>query len=1320
MSTKYLSEFYSLKVKIAEPERHVAGPATALEQQIQAHLLIGNQLYFDRKYSTALSSYLQAWNLLPRIFFPLWSLNTVLLDPKVLMRVDMSAQLAESSTRLLRFRDAAGPKATVAASVQPPRELVTLNREATGASERSELYSSSLALFQSGDLRQSREHAEKALRAAGNDIASQADAHMLLGAVDAADGNLDRAQERLKTAEDLYKKAKRPDAVAAMQHNLAVALTRAGKADEAGKMFASAASRAPFNPGWTVTHSVNPGIAAVGRSFGANALPLMLQTDSGQWSAVNSGAAAEAKTSATVFAGSKPIVLDLTAGPAEIQSKLLQPRIAATSLLDLEIHYQEQSQFVAYLTHIAGFVLPVAIGDTYAALGDDTNAVAFYLKARDYGFLNHAIERPMLWRKVAEVHIHRGNRLFRDRQHPQAQAEFEKILRIRDDGSFELTGPLYSSGFSALAAEHLAFLNSPDKLGFAAIEHSRRGIIMDALGSLTRLRADINYLGFSENVVPLHSWRYLQNVARYFANHASQSERAYISFKETAEREEFTRLALEQAVDAQEAALNVEISRVNAAQEQLDAARVAQNLAERRLANARQQREDFAAISRRLAAIEEIIAFTNATGLDTDIVINQDWASALGLAAPGTFDAEDLIQILTRIRSRLTQKYELANLDRQIKEMEAALAVAQSQVVVAQAMLEVAMAQLEAARLRLDQSQAQLDHFDAQEFTPELWDNLAQAQRQISGRYLDRAIGAAFLMERAFEYDYDTEVNRIRFDYSRSELNGLLAADFLLSDIDAFTYDRILDKKQVPIKVSIALADRYPSQFRDFQQTGKIDFEVLLQDIDLLHPGTYVRKLKRVEIVVEGLIGPRGLHGTLTNSGITYDRSRSGDRKERMQRPETMVLSQFDLRHDGFVFVSDEEVLALFENAGPAGGWMLEFPLDSNDVDFRAITNIHLVVYYDAFYSETIEGHVRRELAATAIFQQSIGLSLRHQFPDEFFALRDSGAVTFTLDSEFIQYNHADARVRDVYLMVQTVPGVSNSGLVVRLATEGGFDAQDTTDAIGVISSAPVAEPLDDLRVPEALDALRGSPLADTWTIEIPRNLNVAAFDSGFAWSRVANIFLMIDYEYTPRGLLSLSENFTSNPMSRFDIVDDPDALTNAPSAWSWNADMRRIEQGANIHNPPGAANMNSAPDKPGTYLVHKTDADWPAFDSFVLRCNLSSGDNDGIGLVFRYQDVDNFYFFLMDSERNYRRLGKKVGGDFRELQTAAVDANGFTVRKEMDVGLVVSGESLKVFLDGDLILSGRDNSISAAGRVGFYSWGNTAARFSSLRIREV
>ena len=123
------------------------------------------------------------------------------------------------------------------------------------------------------------------------------------------------------------------------------------------------------------------------------------------------------------------------------------------------------------------------------------------------------------------------------------------------------------------------------------------------------------------------------------------------------------------------------------------------------------------------------------------------------------------------------------------------------------------------------------------------------------------------------------------------------AADFLLADIDQLSYYRLLEmEKKVPCKVTISLADRYPYQFyQQFQNIGRIDFETFLSDFDQWYPGAHLHKLRRVEVIVEGLVGPQGLHGTLTNSGTSYYRDRDGTK--RYPDAKTGNLDSISLRH---------------------------------------------------------------------------------------------------------------------------------------------------------------------------------------------------------------------------------------------------------------------------------------------------------------------------------------------------------------------------------------------------------------------------------------
>ena len=86
-------------------------------------------------------------------------------------------------------------------------------------------------------------------------------------------------------------------------------------------------------------------------------------------------------------------------------------------------------------------------------------------------------------------------------------------------------------------------------------------------------------------------------------------------------------------------------------------------------------------------------------------------------------------------------------------------------------------------------------------------------------------------------------------------------------------------------------------------------------------------------MVVEGLIPPGGVHGTLKNSGISRDRKKNGDLFFRIQPHETLYLSNYSPRADIVVFQPDQRVLDVFENCGVATSWTLDIPMETYTYD---------------------------------------------------------------------------------------------------------------------------------------------------------------------------------------------------------------------------------------------------------------------------------------------------------------------------------------------------------------------------------------------------
>lgn len=193
---------------------------------------------------------------------------------------------------------------------------------------------------------------------------------------------------------------------------------------------------------------------------------------------------------------------------------------------------------------------------------------------------------------------------------------------------------------------------------------------------------------------------------------------------------------------------------------------------------------------------------------------------------------------------------------------------------------------------------------------------------------------------------------------------------------------------------------------------------------------------------------------------------------------------------------------------------------------------------------------------------------------------------------------------------------------------------------------------------------------------------------------------------------------FVGNALDTFDVVDDPAATASTPSQWQYEKAEKRVAQRSRIGGGPTSG---TDPSKPGTQLVLRTKAGRPPVRDLILRALVGSDDDRGIGLVYRWQDVDNFYFFLMHASGGYRLLARKVNGVFAHLETQALDAGaGFTVGGTHGVKLVAAADRHEAYVDGVRALAGVDSAIVAPGRVGFLSHRNEASYFYGLELTEV
>lgn len=121
-----------------------------------------------------------------------------------------------------------------------------------------------------------------------------------------------------------------------------------------------------------------------------------------------------------------------------------------------------------------------------------------------------------------------------------------------------------------------------------------------------------------------------------------------------------------------------------------------------------------------------------------------------------------------------------------------------------------------------------------------------------------------------------------------------------------------------------------------------------------------------------------------------------------------------------------------------------------------------------------------------------------------------------------------------------------------------------------------------------------------------------------------------------------------------------------------------------------------------------------------------SGNDNDGIGLLFRLQDSQNYYYVLWAKDTGYYiagwsgpelfRLMKMVNGT--PVEIAKADIPGWQYDTWYHLNVDVVGNTIKVSLNGNLILQAQDSTFSA-GAFGPISFSQSGSEYRNLRATD-
>jgi len=188
---------------------------------------------------------------------------------------------------------------------------------------------------------------------------------------------------------------------------------------------------------------------------------------------------------------------------------------------------------------------------------------------------------------------------------------------------------------------------------------------------------------------------------------------------------------------------------------------------------------------------------------------------------------------------------------------------------------------------------------------------------------------------------------------------------------------------------------------------------------------------------------------------------------------------------------------------------------------------------------------------------------------------------------------------------------------------------------------------------------------------------------------------------------LPWGDDFDSGSLENWTIIDDT-PYSSGPSSWG-------IINGALFQNSNIFTTENEYSVFKGTHII-AGDASW---QDYYFNVRITSTDDDGIGMLFRYQDPDNYYRFITVADPGnqgpFKRLEKQIDGVFYTLaeSTSDIKIPGSFIGK-----IRVTADSIYVYEEENILFSVQDNTFSQ-GMIGLMCYANNGAMFDDVYISE-
>jgi hypothetical protein len=604
-------------------------------------------------------------------------------------------------------------------------------------------------------------------------------------------------------------------------------------------------------------------------------------------------------------------------------------------------------------------------------------------------------------------------------------------------------------GLTSGTHPHEAYLQITAPAGQQAMRETNPrvyALLLQAQARLLEIWNGFNYLGYRDDYVPPWRFAYLLDRARYFAEHAKNAQRDYLNFLANAENEEYKEMSAAQNVEFEKVNVQIETARVDQAGKELAAAQESQALADIHAQNAQAAVSDYADFKAKADEADAKSLIGSILGGELEIGIGIVTKNPIAVAKGGLDLFNSIWGGSAKFNAAATQRsMELHNLKRSAAEAELASKVAAKNTEVAQAGLVVAGLQRQAALLRHEFALQSLQFMRNQILNAEQWYRLAGAIRSVSDSYLRYAIEISFLAQQSYNFESDRRLNVIRFDYDLSVVGAMLAADFLLRDLDTLEQDLIVSQqtKLQQVRYVLSMARESPETLQKLGDTGSAFFGLRLEELERHFPGLLNMRISSVTLQPVALMDPTLVSVELTQLGAGQIRLtaqpgtsplNSSDLaaadnwlaaqgaawpvKIHLSGPESALFSGLGRDEAGALSAITANERRAFEGLPGASSWRIDLSAKENQILPGTLADMVITFTLSGYYDPDLKNAVVAAAAAPRPFATTSLISARQLLPDAYYSLVQDGKLVWDVSAPMLSQNGSPRELRNLSIFL--------------------------------------------------------------------------------------------------------------------------------------------------------------------------------------------------------------------------------------------------------------------------------------------------------------